>query len=571
MLKKDDIIEVEICAYGSAGEGIAKCDGCTVFVERVAKGDKVRAKVTYAKKNIAYAKPIKLLGAGSGRADPPCPIYGKCGGCQLQHLVYAEQLDFKRGLVKNNLAKIGGIDIGVPQVVPSEKIWRYRNKMSVPFGTTDGKPAAGLYKGNTHEIIPFDDCLLLQDWAQRIIDIVSEFLRGKNLSTYDEQTGAGFLRHVVARCVCGQLLVTLVINAESCPDAKKLLETLLANFEKVGLFVNFNREKTNVIFGLETTHIGGIEKISGSQSGIDFTLRPQTFYQVNEDIKNRIYSKVKELLELSDAEIMIDAYSGAGILSGMLHSKKYHTYAIEIEPDAVADAEEMKRLNGLGNLTNICGDVEKELVKITEENRGKNIALVVDPPRKGLGSNVVHTILRARPTQIVYISCDSATLARDLKMLGVCADPENPPTGENKKDGGFYAAGEEGADSFAGNERQDFYNGGNTGEEALYIKVPGGGSGSFALSCEKGTDMSCQKNSGDRPLAISCQADAGTTDETLRCEKRFSASRICDKVKSAQQSNSAARNYKITFLQPYDMFPQTRHVECVVLMSRVKD
>ncbi len=491
MLKINDIIEIDIKAYGSGGEGIAEYDRGIVFVERTAVGDTVRAKVFFVKKNVAYARPIKLIKAGSGRAEPPCPVFGRCGGCQLQHLSYEEQLKFKCGLVRKNLEKIGGISVEVPEVVPSEKKWNYRNKMSMPVGFFGGKIAAGLYKGNTHEIIPVADCPLLGNWSGEVIKTVCGFLNEQSLSAYDEKSGKGLVRHIVGRFVDGQLLVTLVINGDFLPNAEILQKKLEEKFDKIGFFVNINKKSTNVIFGEKTAHIGGIEKIQGAQMGVAYSLRPQSFYQVNDAIKDKIYAKVKELLSGGGVEILIDAYSGAGILSGALHSEKYRTYAIEIEPAAVNDAEEMKKANGLKNLTNICGDVETELAKIVEENPGKNIALVVDPPRKGLGAKVVETILKAKPRQIIYISCDSATLARDLKLLGAACE----------------------------------------------IRCATNATEFARISEQNNQDADKTKIEANEPTASA--------------------------IKSTQ-------HYKITHIQPYDMFPQTRHVECVVLMSRME-
>ena len=417
MFNVNDIAEIEITAYGSNGEGIAERDGCVFFVHGVAVGDIVKAKVEHVKKNIVFAKPIKLIKEGCGRTKPLCPVYGKCGGCQLQHLSYNEQLVFKQTLVKNNLAKIGGINYNVPSVEPSGEIWRYRNKLNMPFGMKGCDIISGLYKNDTHEIAPVDDCLLQQAWAKELVFVITNFMQKNDITAYDEKIRNGLLRHVVGRQVDGQLLVILVINGEIFPNAEILLEILKKKFGKVGLFININKKNTNVILGEKTIHAGGLTEIKGEQYGVKFTLRPQSFYQVNESVKDKIYSKVKELLELDGVDILIDAYSGAGILSGAMHSEKYMTYGIEIEPSAASDADDMKKSNGLKNLINICGDVEKELAKITENNLGKNIAIIVDPPRKGLGESVVNTIIKAKPKSVVYISCDSATLARDLKML----------------------------------------------------------------------------------------------------------------------------------------------------------
>ena len=416
-MKQDDLIKLELLSYASGGDTVGKTGNYTVFVKGGIVGESVLCKVTYVKKNIAYATVKEVLRASVHRKEPPCAVFGRCGGCNLMYMDYAEQLNFKRTLVENNLKKIGGIEICVPPVIPSPKKLGYRNKISIPVGTVKGRTAAGFFSEGSHFLVENNGCFLEEKWAKILVDKTLEYMKLSGLKPYNERTGSGEVRHILGRYVEGQLLACLVLNAEREPNLSLLEGMLSKDFEKFGIFVNFNRAKTNVIMGEVTKHICGIEHIDGRAFGVNFQLQADSFYQVNDEVKDEIYSRVKQMLDGAGIDLFVDAFSGIGLLSGALYSEKYDTVAIEIVPSAVEDAERMKERNGLVRLTNICGDVTVELPKVVEKYKGKKVALVVDPPRKGLNESIIKAIVKAKPTQIFYISCDSATLARDLKQL----------------------------------------------------------------------------------------------------------------------------------------------------------
>ena len=280
-----------------------------------------------------------------------------------------------------------------------------------------GKVKIGMYKKGSHDIVDIPDCLLGGEWAQKLVKIFQEYLNSQRIAPYDEKNFSGEVRHLVARYVADCLLVTIVSNGQFRRDLSSLVQMLKAEFPKFGLFVNVNQNKNNVILGKETTHICGAKYAEGTHLGVKFRLQPQSFFQVNDGVKDGIYEQVKSLLDVSQTQVLVDCFSGIGVLTSVLCSNNYDTYAVEIEASAVADAIELKKLNNSPRLTNLQGDANVLLPKIAEENRGKVLSLVVDPPRKGLGETICRTILDAGFDNVVYVSCDSATLARDLALL----------------------------------------------------------------------------------------------------------------------------------------------------------
>ncbi len=416
MLKINDVIKFTAQNYSNA-ETVGEAFGYTIFVSGLIVGESADVKITYVKGNVAYATVVRLLVTSPLRVTPPCPHYGVCGGCSLMHMTYAEQLNFKHNKVASNIQKIAKMHLQVQDCVPSTTVFGYRNKLSLPVRGSVGKVKIGMYQKNSHIVVDADDCLLADGWAQKLINIFRKYLNDNKIMPYNEKTFCGVVRHLVARWVDGQLLVTIVSNGEFPFDTKPLVVALATQFDKFGLFVNINTYKNNVIMGKVTKHIYGLKYIEGNHFDVQFRLRPDSFFQVNDGVKDKIYAKARQLLNTNNTQILIDCFSGIGILSNALSSPNYHTYALEILPSAVMDAEEIKRLNGNDNITNICGDVNVELPKLTEQHSDKVITMVVDPPRKGLGENICQTILTANVDNIVYISCDSATLARDLQML----------------------------------------------------------------------------------------------------------------------------------------------------------
>ena len=416
MIKTNDTIIYTAESYSNA-ETVGVVDGYTVFVPQMIAGERARVKINHVKKSVAYGTVVELLESSDKRVTPQCAHFGKCGGCTLMHMSYSEQLLFKRNKVAANLKKIAKLDVDVLPCVPSKKTCGYRNKLSLPVSGTCGNVHIGMYERSSHRVVETRGCRLGGDWATRLVELFTRYCNEQKITPYNEQNFTGEVRHLVARYVDGQLLVTVVSNGEFTKNLTPFAEMLSKNYEKYGLFVNINTYKNNVILGKTTRHICGIKFIEGEHLGVKFRLRPNSFFQVNDGVKDAIYAKVRELLDVSRTEVLVDCFSGIGILTSVLASENYDTYAIEIEPSAIEDACEIAHLNKSPRVHNICGDVNVELPKIIEANYGKRFTIVVDPPRKGLGEGICETLMQSNADNIVYISCDSATLARDLTSL----------------------------------------------------------------------------------------------------------------------------------------------------------
>ena len=415
-MKVNDTIIYIAQDYANA-ETVGRVDGYTVFVPQMIVGERARVKINHVKGNVAYGTVAELLEVSDKRVQPQCKHFGKCGGCALMHMCYSEQLLFKQNKVAANLKKIAKIDAEVLPCVPSEKTCGYRNKLSLPVSGICGNVHVGMYERNSHKVVETRGCRLGGDWAEKLVHVFTQYCNEYGIVPYCELNFTGEVRHLVARYVDGQLLVTVVANGELCKNLTPFAEKLAQNFTKFGLFVNINTYKNNVILGKVTRHICGLKYIEGTHLGVKFRLRPNSFFQVNDGVKDAIYTRVRELLDLSQTEVLVDCFSGIGILTNALASVDYDTYAIEIEPSAIEDANEMARMNMSPRVHNVCGDVNVELPKIVEAHKGKRFTIVVDPPRKGLGAGICETLMKSNADNIVYISCDSATLARDLATL----------------------------------------------------------------------------------------------------------------------------------------------------------
>ncbi|MCH5157243.1 MAG: 23S rRNA (uracil(1939)-C(5))-methyltransferase RlmD [Clostridiales bacterium] len=416
MLKINDVITYTATSYANS-ETVGVVDCYTVFVPHMLVGEVARVRINYVKGNVAYGDVVELVQRSANRVTPCCSHFGNCGGCTLAHMCYSEQLLFKRNKVVTNLLKIAKLDCNVLPCVGSSKITNYRNKLSLPVSGKRGNVTIGMYRRNSHSVVNVDDCALGGEWATTLVEIFRNYCNSVGVIPYNERTFQGEVRHLVARFVDGQLLATVVSNGEYRRDLQPLAKELSKRFDKFGLFVNVNTQHNNVILGKQTVHVCGLQYIEGEHLGVKFRLRPTSFFQVNDGVKDVIYGKVRELLDVSNTDVLVDCFSGVGILTNILASDKYDTYAIEIEPSAVQDANEMVQLNNTPRVTNICGDVTVELPRIVQANSGKRLTLVVDPPRKGLGETICNTLIQANIDNLVYISCDSATLARDLALL----------------------------------------------------------------------------------------------------------------------------------------------------------
>ena len=437
-MKKNDVFTVTIEDMGEDGAGIGKTDGYTWFIKDALIGDVIQASVMKMKKNYGFARLVKILEPAPARVEPRCPVARACGGCQLQELDYREQLRFKERKVYNHLKRIGGMDrlflpedrekaAGVLDAVVMEPIigmedpWRYRNKAQYPVGLgKDGQPAAGFYAGRTHSLIPAPglDCLLGCQENKELLKIILDFMKEYKIPPYDEAAHQGLVRHVLLRkgFSSGGLMVCLVINGEELPHGGELAERLrAAGVSSVSYSVNM--ERTNVIMGTRIVDLYGPGYITDTIGDIEYRISPLSFYQVNPVQTEKLYGTALEFADLSGGETVWDLYCGIGTISSFLAKKAGKVYGVEIIPQAIEDARENARRNGIENVEFFVGKAEEVLPEQYERNHVHADVIVVDPPRKGCDPVCLETILKMAPERVVYVSCDSATLARDVKFL----------------------------------------------------------------------------------------------------------------------------------------------------------
>lgn len=444
-MKKNDSIELKIEDMGVDGEGIGKYEGMTFFVKDAVIGDTIRAGITKLKKNYGYARVQEILEPSPYRVQPECPLYARCGGCQIQAMDYRQQLCYKQKKVRGNLIRIGGfapelIDSVMEEIVGMEQPYRYRNKAQFPIGADrDGMPVAGFYAARTHSIIPVEDCKLGVTQNEQILGAVLSYMRENGVRPYDETTGKGLVRHVLIRYgfTSKELMVCLVINGETLPQEKKLVDALCKIEGMTSISVNINRKNTNVILGEETRTVWGSDYITDqihlrdcdhdfalTDTAIAYHISPQSFYQVNPVQTEKLYSLALSYAGLTGRETVWDLYCGIGTISLFLAQKAGKVYGVEIVPQAIEDARSNAALNGITNASFFVGKAEEVLPEFYEKESRKPDAdmlhpdvIVVDPPRKGCDEKCLETMLRMEPNRIVYVSCDPATLARDLKIL----------------------------------------------------------------------------------------------------------------------------------------------------------
>lgn len=436
--KKNQYLTVTIEDMSDKGEGIGKADGFTLFVKDAVIGDTVEVKIMKAKKHYAYAHLEKLLVPSPHRVEPVCPVHRQCGGCQLQALSYEQQLLFKQRKVCNNLVRIGGFEEAfvnsvMEPILGMEQPFHYRNKAQYPVGVDkEGKPVAGFYAGRTHSIVPNLNCSLGVEENGKILEIILEYMKVKKVSAYDETTGQGLIRHVLIRkgFTSGELMVCVVVNGNALPEQEYFIGKLTQILGMTSISLSINTENTNVIMGREIHTLWGRPDISDTihvrdmqREGYPFTGReltfhisPLSFYQVNPVQTEKLYSLVLEYAGLTGRETVWDLYCGIGTISLFLAGQAKKVYGVEIVPQAIEDAKENARRNGIANAEFFVGKAEEVLPEYYEKVEHPDV-IVVDPPRKGCDEACLNTMIKMQPQRIVYVSCDPATLARDLKML----------------------------------------------------------------------------------------------------------------------------------------------------------
>ena len=425
-MEKNQEFIVTIEDMNEDGAGVGKVDGYIWFVKDAVIGDVVRAKAMKMKKSYGFARLMEVLEPSASRVVPSCPVARQCGGCQLQAMSYEEQLKFKERKVMNNLIRIGKFaedEIHMLPIMGMEEPWRYRNKAQFPFGKDKGgNVIAGFYAGRTHAIVEAEDCLLGVEENREILDIVKQFMKEMKIEPYDELSHKGLVRHVLIRkgFKTDEIMVCLVINGNKLPGKERLVEMLTGGDGVKGMTsisYSVNQEKTNVIMGKEIVNLYGPGYISDYIGNVKYQISPLSFYQVNPVQTERLYGTALEYAGLTGNEIVWDLYCGIGTISLFLAQKAKKVYGVEIVPQAIEDARRNAEINGIHNAEFFVGKAEEVLPEQFEKNHVHADVIVVDPPRKGCDAVCLDTILKMRPERVVYVSCDSATLARDLRYL----------------------------------------------------------------------------------------------------------------------------------------------------------
>ncbi|WP_088810868.1 MULTISPECIES: 23S rRNA (uracil(1939)-C(5))-methyltransferase RlmD [unclassified Listeria] len=419
MLKKNQILSVTIEDLTHDGSGIAKIDGYPLFIPAALPGEEVRVKVVKVNKKYGFGRIESFEKESPERVTPPCPVYQKCGGCQLQHLSYEGQLLFKRRQVEQLMKRVGKLETEVLPTIGMAKPFRYRNKSQVPVGYVNGKLGAGFYQKRSHDIIDMDTCLIQDEKSDAAIQEARAVFAEFYTEPYNEVTHQGDLRHIMTRVgkTSGELMLVLITRTLDFPNKPAILEQLKKRVQGVTSIVqNINANKTNVILGDKTVTLYGPNTITDTIHGIQFAISARSFYQVNPEQTEVLYQKALDAANLTGNETVIDAYCGIGSISLCLAKKARHVYGVEIVNQAILDARANAKLNQIENVTFETGKAE-DVIPNWYKNGITADVLVVDPPRKGCDEKLLATILKMKPKKVVYVSCDPATLARDLRIL----------------------------------------------------------------------------------------------------------------------------------------------------------
>ena len=419
--RKNDIVTLDIEDCGVDGEGIGKADGFTVFVKDAVIGDRVTAKIMKAKKNYGYGRLMEILKPSPYRVEPKCAFARQCGGCQLQALSYEQQLAFKEKKVRGHLERIGGFtELPMEPIIGMDEPYHYRNKAQFPVGKNkEGRIITGFYAGRTHTIIENRDCALGVSQNKEVLDRVIAHMEAYGIEPYNEETGKGLVRHILIRYgfFTGEVMVCLVLNGSSIPQKETLIEHLLEIPGMTSITINVNKKRSNVILGEEIHLLWGKPYITDKIGDISYQISPLSFFQVNPLQTGKLYSKALEYADLHGEETVWDLYCGIGTISLFLAQKAKFVRGVEIVPAAIDNARDNARLNGIENVEFFVGKAEEVLPAEYKKNGIYADVIVVDPPRKGCEESLLATMIEMQPKRIVYVSCDSATLARDLKYL----------------------------------------------------------------------------------------------------------------------------------------------------------
>lgn len=420
-LKKNDIVKLKVLSLSSEGSGVAKTEeGITVFIPDSAVGDELNVRIVKVQKTYAFGKVEEILTPSPDRITPTCKAGVQCGGCVYTHISYEAELRAKEQRVKDAIERIAKLDIPVKPILCTGEVSRYRNKAMIPFGLNkNGEIIMGFYSKHSHRIVTCDDCSLQPESFLKASEIVKAFLESHNVSIYNEATGKGLFRHLYLRLgeKTGELMVTLVVNGNDLPCADVLVETLKNNLPELKTVVlNINREDTNVVLGKKNKVRYGDGFISDILCDLKFKISPQSFYQVNRKGAELLYQKAAMYAALKGGEVLLDLYCGTGTIGLSMAKDAKSLIGVEIVPKAIEDAKENAKTNGIENARFICGDASSAAETLKAEGLTPDV-IIIDPPRKGCDKSLIKTISDFNPKRVVYVSCDPATLARDLAVF----------------------------------------------------------------------------------------------------------------------------------------------------------
>lgn len=420
-VKKNKEYLVEIIDQGFEGEGIAKIEGFTIFIEGAIKGEKCRILIVKVTSSHAFGKLVEILEKSKYRVEPDCATYKRCGGCNLRHIDYEETLNIKQNTVQNLVNKTLNNKIKVEMTVGMGNPYNYRNKAQYPVGfDKSGEPVMGVYAKRTHEIIPMRNCMIQNPVSEKIANVVLGFFIKNNIPIYNEKNGEGLLRHIVIKVgiKTHEIMCILVLNKKELKKEKELIKVLIREFPEIKTIVkNYNMKNTNVILGNENEVIYGDGYIYDELGDYTFKISPLSFYQINPIQTEALYNIAIEMADLKKTDTLFDLYCGIGTIGIFASPYVNRVYGIEIVKQAIEDAKENANINNIRNIEFFAGDVEKVFENVLKEHNVKPDVIFVDPPRKGLDKHTIENILNIKPEKIVYISCNPASLVRDLKLL----------------------------------------------------------------------------------------------------------------------------------------------------------
>lgn len=420
-LQKNKIYRAEIVDYTAEGSGVARIDGMAVFVPNAAVGDQADIRIVKVNRRLAFGRIERIIIPSRDRIQPDCPVAGKCGGCCFQHISYEAELCAKKKKVADALQRLGGVTGVLTGITGAPAITEYRNKAQYPVGQDAHGTYTGFYRPHSHEIVRTDRCLIQNPRADRLAAAVCRWMDDCHIPAYDETTGKGLIRHIYIRtgAVSGETHLCLVATRNKLPAHENLIQRLTAAEPSLtGIVININKRPDNVILGEHTVTLWGEPALQDSLCGNVFCLSPHAFYQVNHDQTEALYACALEFAALTGQETVIDLYCGAGTITLALAAHAGRVIGVEVVPEAVENARENAARNGVENAEFICADAGQTALMLAQRGENPEV-LVVDPPRKGLDEQMIEAIGQMAPPRVVYVSCDPATLGRDLKRLAV--------------------------------------------------------------------------------------------------------------------------------------------------------